>query len=165
MARAHYVKAARKDNPVAKAGESYYWWKFRHGGKHYSKTRPRASQLTASDKLSRAYGLFERLEDLIAASPAEELVERIDAATATLEELAADAREIAEEYRESAEAIRESFSESTTADDCEEKADALESWADELDEAVNSLSGIDADDESAEDDLEQSLDGIDGWPL
>lgn len=31
MARLHFVKSARKDNPSAevKKGESYYWWKFR----------------------------------------------------------------------------------------------------------------------------------------
>ena len=38
MPRVHHVKSARKDNPVAKKGESYYWWKFRYGGKRYSKT-------------------------------------------------------------------------------------------------------------------------------
>ncbi len=55
MARAHFVKKARKDNPAAgiKAGDSYYWWKFRRGGKHYSKTAPRPSQLTQSEYLRR----------------------------------------------------------------------------------------------------------------
>ncbi len=48
MPRVTHVKKARKDNPVCKAGESYYWWKFRYGGKRYSLTRPRPSQLTQS---------------------------------------------------------------------------------------------------------------------
>jgi len=29
MARAHFVKKARKDNPVALKGESYWWWELR----------------------------------------------------------------------------------------------------------------------------------------
>lgn len=37
MARATLVKKARKDIPGTdiKAGDSYYWWAFRFGGKHY----------------------------------------------------------------------------------------------------------------------------------
>lgn len=63
MPRVNYVKKARKDNPAVKAGESYYWWKFRYGGKQYSRTRPRASQLTQSPYLSQVRGLIERIED------------------------------------------------------------------------------------------------------
>jgi hypothetical protein len=34
----HYVKSARKDNPVAKKGESYYWFKKnKYGDKFYYK--------------------------------------------------------------------------------------------------------------------------------
>lgn len=44
MAKVHFVKSAQKDNPVAKKGESYYWWKpmvgGRGGAKRYSKDRP-----------------------------------------------------------------------------------------------------------------------------
>ena len=43
MPRVNYVKKARKNNPAVKRGESYFWWKFRYGGKQYSKTRPRQS--------------------------------------------------------------------------------------------------------------------------
>lgn len=59
MARAHFVKKARKDNPAVKAGESYYWWKFRRGPKRYSKERPRPSQLTQSEFYGQVYGLQE----------------------------------------------------------------------------------------------------------
>lgn len=58
-----FVKAARKDNPVCKAGESYFWWKFRYGGKRYSLTRPRPSQLTQSAYYGTVRGLCERIED------------------------------------------------------------------------------------------------------
>lgn len=51
MATVHFVKSARKDNETQgiKKGDSYYWWKFRHGGKLISKTRPKPSQLTQSE--------------------------------------------------------------------------------------------------------------------
>jgi len=63
MPRVNFVQKARKDNPVAKAGESYYWWKFRYGGKHYSLTRPRESQLTQSEFLGAMYSLLEEIQD------------------------------------------------------------------------------------------------------
>lgn len=63
MPRVHHVKKARKDNPVAKAGESYYWWKFRFGGKRYSKTYPRRSQLTQSGFLSELWDIEDGIDD------------------------------------------------------------------------------------------------------
>lgn len=61
MARAHFVKKARKANKEygIKKGESYYWWKFRRGGKHVSKTPPKPSQLTQSDFWSAVYSVQE----------------------------------------------------------------------------------------------------------
>jgi len=66
MPKVHCVKAARKDYPECgiKKGDTYYWWKFRFGGKHESKTYPKQSQLTQSEFLSQVYALNERLEDL-----------------------------------------------------------------------------------------------------
>lgn len=66
MPRVHFVKKARKDNPVCQAGESYYWWKFRYGGKRYSLTRPRPSQLTQSEYLGQVYEMAEEIEDYVA---------------------------------------------------------------------------------------------------
>lgn len=63
MPRVTFVKAARKDNPVCKKGESYYWWKFRYGGKRYSLTRPRQSQLTQSAYYGTIYSIQEMIED------------------------------------------------------------------------------------------------------
>ena len=63
MPRVHHVKSARKDNPVAKKGESYYWWKFRYGGKRYSKTPPKPSQLTQSPYFSSIRSLVEMIEE------------------------------------------------------------------------------------------------------
>ena len=70
MPRVYSVKKAQKDNPVVKAGEPYYWWKFAFGPKRYSKTYPKRSQLTQSNFLSQFYDLqdglnmtLENLED------------------------------------------------------------------------------------------------------
>lgn len=58
-----FVKKARKDVPGSdiKAGESYYWWKFRFGGKHVSRAHPKPSQLTQSEYLQAVLGWEERV--------------------------------------------------------------------------------------------------------
>lgn len=129
MPRVTFVKKARKDNPCCKKGESYYWWAFRHGGKHYSKTRPRQSQLTQSDKLSRFYACQENVED---ACNAARYDSDLDGLRDMIETTADELREIADEYQESCDNIRDSFENSPTADECEEKADCINSVADEL---------------------------------
>ena len=63
MPRVHHVKKARKNNPAVKRGESYFWWKFRYGGKRYSATRPRPSQLTQSAYFGTLRGMVEAIED------------------------------------------------------------------------------------------------------
>jgi len=66
MAHATFVKSARKAIPDhgIKVGDSYYWWKFRFGGKHISRYWPRPSQLTQSEFYSTLYGCQETIEDL-----------------------------------------------------------------------------------------------------
>lgn len=61
MAKAHFVKKARKDNPAVKKGQSYWWWKFRNGSKQYSAVQPKLSQLTQSEFLSQWYCIEETL--------------------------------------------------------------------------------------------------------
>ena len=83
MARAHFVKKARKDNPAVKAGESYWWWQFRHGPKRYSATRPRPSQLTQSAHYSAIRSIVEQVEDW---DDEEDLQSLVDDASSQLEE-------------------------------------------------------------------------------
>ena len=143
MPRVHHVKKARKDNPAVKAGEPYFWWKFPYAGKRYSKTRPRASQLTQSDKLARYYEAQETIEDLDALGDIDEIV-------GVLEEVAGNVQEIADEYQESADNIREYFEESETADQCEESANACEATFDSINEAVATLQDLDLGDDDFE---------------
>lgn len=49
MGNVHFVKHARKKNPVADIGESYYYWSFPFGRrKYYSKEYPTQEQLLES---------------------------------------------------------------------------------------------------------------------
>jgi hypothetical protein len=95
MAKAHFVKKARKDNPAVKKGESYWWWNFMIGGrggpKHYSATRPKASQLTSSPYLSNVYSLVENLPDTITTEEDWEMIR--DDLIANLEELEQDTQD------------------------------------------------------------------------
>lgn len=146
MPKVTFVKKARKDNPAVKAGESYYWWSFRFGGKHYSKTPPRPSQLTQSDKLGRFYAAQEMVEDACAQAREDHDLEALrDAIGCAADEV----REVGEEYQESCDNIRDSFEDSPTADECEEKAERCSDIADEL-ESVD----LDVDNEPQSDDLD-----------
>jgi hypothetical protein len=78
MPRLHYVRRARKKNPVADVGESYYWWKFRFGGKRYSKERPKRSQLTQSGFLASLWDLEDNLPSEIDEERAQELIQELE---------------------------------------------------------------------------------------
>jgi len=84
MPRVYHVKSARKKNPVADVGESYYWWKFAFGPKRFSKTYPKRSQLTQSSFLSQLYDLEDGLD---AEVQFEDCQSRLDEIVDTLNEL------------------------------------------------------------------------------
>lgn len=126
MPRVTHVKSAQKDNPVCKKGESYYWWKFRYGGKRFSLTRPKASQLTQSEYLSTLYGLQERIEEWGSITNEDDLEMFKDEIRGELEEL----RDTTEESREN---MPESLQESPTGELLQERYDALDAAIDEID--------------------------------
>ncbi len=136
MARATFVKKARKDIPSAgiKAGESYYWWKFRFGGKYFSKTAPRRSQLTQSEFYSQVY----EIEDEIAGATADESLKDF------VEDIASRLREIGEDCQSKRDNMPESLQDSDTGSLLEERAQAMETAADEFE-------SIDFDDAPDED--------------
>lgn len=133
MPKVNFVKKARKDNPVVKKGESYYWWAFRFGGKHYSKTQPRASQLTQSEFLSQAYSLNERIEDLQADSFSD------------MEELQSEVEEIKDEFESLGEETEDKYN---NMPDQLQEADTgclLQERFEECQEIVTQLESIDFD--------------------
>ncbi len=127
MARAHFVAKARKDNPVVKAGESYWWWKFRYGGKRYSKTRPQRHELTQSAFYSSLWQVEEAFESSINKSQtAEEL-------QAEAESMADELEMILGECQESLDNMPESLQESSASGELlTERIEGLEGWISEL---------------------------------
>lgn len=124
MAKATFVKAARKAVPSAgiNVGDSYYWWAFRYGGKHYSKTPPKPSQLTQSNFLAQLYAIQEDQGDL----PAD------DNLPSAVEDLVSRLNDLADECESNRENMPESLQDSETGQLLESRADACRSAADEL---------------------------------
>jgi hypothetical protein len=133
MARVQKVERAQKDYPEhgIKKGEPYWWWKFRFGGKHYSKTPPRQSQLTQSGFLSQVWGLEEQLADM---KP--EAFEDAEALKDERDSLAEEIRQAGEECSEKRDNMPDSLQDSETGELLQSRADECESFADEL-EAVD----------------------------
>jgi len=129
MARAIFVKKARKDNSAVKAGESYWWWSFRFGGKYYSKTRPRPSQLTQSEFTSQILEIGEEIED-ISDLP---FVTNVLDLESLRDDLASKIRELGEEQDSKRENMPEGLQEGPTGELLENRYDACETMADELD--------------------------------
>lgn len=80
MTKTHFVKAARKARPEhdIKVGESYYWWKFRFGGIHISKTPPKRQQLTQSEFMSNIYNLEDELTGVQDENDAESIADQLE---------------------------------------------------------------------------------------
>jgi polyhydroxyalkanoate synthesis regulator phasin len=147
MAHVHIVKSARKDYPDSgiKKGETYYWWEFRYGGTHRSKTQPKPSQLTQSEFLSAAYGLNEQIEALIVA-------DSMDALKSEVEPLVDEIRQLGEEQSDKLSNMPDSLQEGPTGELLQNRADACEEWA-------SNLEGVDLDiDEPTQEDAENELD-------
>lgn len=80
------VPADDNDKILIAKGESYYTWSFMNGGTYYSKTPPRASQLTSSEFMSTYYGIQESVEDF-ETTDLDELASFVDDIKSSLEEL------------------------------------------------------------------------------
>lgn len=128
LAKVTYVRAARKDNSVAKKGESYYHWKsgFR-GTTRYSKTMPRPSQRESNEDTADVYAVQEEIEDfkLEDGMNAQELIEYRDTWVSTLNEIA---DRVEEKYNN----LPEGLQQSDTGSQLEEKAERIREYADQL---------------------------------
>lgn len=100
--------------------------------------RPRQSELTSSDKLSRVYAVVESFEDCI-------IDEKSDAenAVSILEDSADEIGEVADDYEEGASNIEEGFSHATSqSDEMREKADMLRDWQNEIQNAQSEIEAL-----------------------
>lgn len=124
MPRVTHVKSARKAQPNydIKVGDSYYWWKFRYGGKICSKTYPKASRLTQSEYYGSIYDIQETIANMT------ELTE------SNKEEIISTIREIGEQCSEKHQNMPENLASSPTAELLENRSYAMEAWADELEQ-------------------------------
>lgn len=138
-----HVKSARKAVPSQgiEVGDSYYWWKFRRGGKRYSKTYPRRSQLTQSEFLASLYDMQDDIGNL----------EANDDLADTVSEYIDRLRGMAEECEEKIQNMPESLHESDTAN-------LLQSRADTCNEAADEFEQIDFEDDSET--LKEKLDQV-----
>jgi len=150
MARATFVKKARKDHPDGgiKKGESYYWWEFRFGGKYYSKTAPKLSQLTQSEFWGQAYEFIERLQEITPETPLEDLESECQSLT---EEI----RALGEECQEKLDNMPEQLQDADSGQMLQERVEGCEEWASELE-------GIDfsIDEDDSEDEKESRMEAI-----
>jgi hypothetical protein len=128
MAIATFVKKARKNfkDDGIKKGDSYYHWKFRYGGIHRSKTKPRASQLTQSEFLSSVFSIEESFSDL-------SIDQGFDAVKETIEQAAEELRELGDETEDKISNMPDSLQQSETADLLQSRADDVRQMADDLD--------------------------------
>lgn len=133
MARAHEVKKAAKDYPQhgIKKGEPYWWWSFMQGGrggpKHYSKTRPKPSQLTQSEFWSAVHVLQE---DNTATPELADIESDADSVKEALQD-------ILDETQDKLDNLPEGFQQGASGELLQGRIDALQ-------EAMDSIDGIDA---------------------
>jgi len=123
MARAQIVKKARKARPEygIKKGDTYYWWKFRFGSIHYSKTSPTRSQLTQSGFLSQLYDIQDSFE-----FDQNDLEGSVEAHIADIECLR-------DECQDSLDNMPEHLQESSSSGQLlQERIEALDNWTSEL---------------------------------
>lgn len=140
------VPENKKDTILIAKGESYYWWQFKNGPKHYSKSAPKSSQLTQSGYLSAIYDLQDELSELRGnVSEAEDLQEKVEDIKSRMEELR-------DEQEEKKNNMPEGLQEGPTGELLQERYDSLDS-------AISELEGIDLDDydEADDDDIREEL--------
>lgn len=145
MPRVHFVEKARKDNPAVKKGESYYWWKFRYGGKRYSRTRPRQSQLTQSAYFGTLYQIAEFVSD---SNP-----EDWDDFETMKDDVVSQITDLRDETQSSLDNMPDSLQYSPTGELLQERIDALDSAESEID-GIYEYEFEDEDNEPEEADFE-----------
>lgn len=124
MARVHFVKKARKADKYSeiKRGDSYYWWKFRFGGKHKSKTPPRRSQLTQSEFLGTMYDIEDRIAE----------IKTLEDAQSERDAIVDELRDLASEQEDKLSNMPDSLQYAPTGEMLQNRADECNSFADEL---------------------------------
>lgn len=146
MPKVTFVKSARKDNPVAKKGESYYWWAFMQGGrggpKRFSKERPKASQLTQSDFWQAVFSLQESHEN----------IPHFDDIESEVDSIKEELQNILDDTQGKLDNMPDGLKEGDSGQLLQERVDTLENTINEMDGFDVSIEYGDAPDGETEDD-------------
>lgn len=157
MPRVHRVEKARKPQPehgIAK-GDTYYWWKFRRGGKRVSKSPPRPSQLTQSEFMSTFLSLEEGLPTELQIGSNEDDVRSL---AGTLEDIANELESLASEQEDKKQNMPDALQESDTGQLLEQRAERCNEIAQDLQGKAGEIEELcDDDDLSWEEAREQAL--------
>lgn len=150
MARAKFVKSARKDNvnQGIKKGDSYWWWSFRFGGKRYSKTPPRRSQLTQSSFLGTMYDAEDDLSKAVAEFSAGQL--GFDELADACESAALEIRDAGDECDSSRENMPEGLKEGGVGELLGNRKEQADQLADELENAAEEIRSLTPEEDKEE---------------
>lgn len=147
-----YSQPADKDDTIfVKKGETYYMWSLMSGSRgvtHYSRTKPKRSQLTNSDFLSQIYDLEDEL-DFSGAQSSEDLQAARDEVVLALQNLG-------EEQQGKFDNLPEGFQQAETGQLLERRAEACSEIAD----AYDSVDLDDYDEELDQQDLNELRDKV-----
>lgn len=141
MARATFVKKARKDNAVCKKGESYWWFKFAYQAKRLSKERPKPSQLTQSEFLSQLYELQEQRDDVCSTFRSDE---DHDDFKSNIEDIAQQLEDLGSECQDKHDNMPDQLQDGDIGQLLEERANRCEEMSGELCDAANGCDDLDA---------------------
>lgn len=145
MAKVTFVKRARKENPVAKKGESYYWWQFAFQPKMYSKTPPTRSQTVRSPFYQQLYAL----EDSVGSYIDPDSVQN---------DFIPELEQLRDEQEEARENMPEGLQESATGELLQERFDGLDNWITEIESELDNYPNGDLTEEEREDAWQNIMD-------
>lgn len=129
-----------KDKILIKKGESYWWWQFKNSNKSYSKTQPKASQLTRSGFLSQLYDITDRMSSIDVSDAAE--------LESVLDDIKSDIENLKDETESSLQNMPDHLQESSSS------GQLLQERIDALDNAYSELDGVDCSyDEPSDEEL------------
>ena len=127
-------RCCRCSEPII-AGQGYYVWKFRYGGKymqHATHGAPKPSQLTQS-KMSGAYSAIEAAEDAInAAATADDIASALNDCASSIED-------VRSEYEEGLDNMPDGLREAAESGETGERMQALEEFKDSLESAASDI--------------------------
>ena len=148
MPRVTHVKKARKDVPGSdiKKGESYYWWKFRFGGKRVSRTAPRRSQLTNSAHLGQLYDMEDAIGNYQLPVEPDDIEILVSDVQMFIDDMKSQVEELRDQAQESLDNMPEQLQGAPTGELLQSRIDGADGAESALDEAYSNVEDVDPED-------------------